>query len=245
MGSFLSNYREWLKVADTALPQNIFGYLLQKSLGPFRADPFTILPYDDPKEIAKCGKNGTKSFLPGELPEREGPRPEIIKFMAPHRQASQLTGDDMHQVFCSSSDYNSSPDLYEQLLLTAVEEIAAKNSAHVVVRTSVLEKAGEALLVADHITTPHSICGKTKREIAHVHAGVGSGEYSMHMCLSPKDCKEVITKKWGERMTLAGVFVPHEYLIIYTPRTKKELEVVKNIVNAAILFMTGAQETAS
>ncbi|KAH8803796.1 hypothetical protein F5882DRAFT_139903 [Hyaloscypha sp. PMI_1271] len=228
MSNFFSNYRDWLKVADTALPQNIFGYLLQHSLGPFRADPFTILPYDDPKEIAKCGKNGTQSFLQGNLPEREGPRPEIIKFMAPHRQTSQLTGDDMHQ-----------------LLLTAVEEIAVKHSAHVVVRTSVLEKSGEALLLADHITTPHSICGKTKREIAHVHAGVGSGEYSMHMCLSPMDCKEVITKKWGERMTLAGVFVPHEYLIIYTPRTKDELEVVKSIVTAAVFFMTGAQENIS
>jgi hypothetical protein len=99
MGSFLSNYRDWLKVADTALPQNIFGYLLQYSLGPFRADPFTILPYDDPKEIARCGSHGAKSFLPEKLPEREGPRPEMIKFMAPNRQVSQLTGDDMHQVF--------------------------------------------------------------------------------------------------------------------------------------------------
>lgn len=105
-----------------------------------------------------------------------------------------------------------------------------------------LEKAGDALLIADHIATPHSIARKTKREIAHVHAGVGSGEYSMHMCLSPVDCKEVITKKWGERMSLAGSFVPHEYLIVYTPRTKEELEVVKTIVNAAIVFMTGARE---
>lgn len=128
--------------------------------------------------------------------------------------------------------------------MTAVEELAAKHSAHVVVRTSVLEKAGDALLIADHITTPHSIAGKTKREIAHVHAGVGSGEYSMHMCLGPVDCKEVITKKWGERMSLAGSFVPHEYLIIYTPRTKEELEVVKTIVNAAIVFMTGDREHA-
>lgn len=98
MGSFLSNYRAWLKVADTALPRNIFGYLLQSSLAAFRADPFTILPYDDPKEVAKCGGIGNKSFLPNGLPERDGPRPEMIKFMAPHRQVSQLTGEDMHRV---------------------------------------------------------------------------------------------------------------------------------------------------
>jgi hypothetical protein len=60
------------------------------------------------------------------------------------------------------------------------------------------------------------------------------------LCLAPVDCKEVITKKWGERMSLAGSLVPHEYLMIYSPRTKEELEVVKSIVNAAIVFMTGA-----
>jgi len=225
MGSFLSNYRDWLKVADTALPRNIFGYLLQSSLRVFQADPFTILPYDDPKEIAKCGDIGTQSFLPGKLPEREGPRPEMIKFMAPHRQVTQLTGDDMRQ-----------------LLSAAIEELAAKRSAHVVVRTSVLEKSGDAILIADHISTPHSIAGKTKREIAHLHAGAGSGDFSMHLCLTPVDCKEVITKKWGERMSLAGSLVPHEYLMIYSPRSKEELEVVKSIVNAAIVFMTGAPE---
>ena len=97
-------------------------------------------------------------------------------------------------------------------------------------------------MIADNISTPHSIAKATKREIAHVHTGVGSGDYSMHMCLSPTDCKEVITKNWGERMTLAGSLVPNEYLIIYTPRTKEEVEVVKSIVEAAILFMTGAQK---
>jgi len=90
-----SDYHEWLKVADTALPHNIFGYLLQLCLSPLRADPFLTAPYDDPKEIAKCG---SKSFLPDKLPERDGPRPEMLKWMAPHRQASQLTGEDMHKV---------------------------------------------------------------------------------------------------------------------------------------------------
>jgi len=99
MGNALANYRSWLKVADTALPQNIFGYLLQLSLGPLRSDPFTLLPYDEPREIAKCGRHvGTRSFLPENLPERGGSRPEVSKWMAPNRQVSQLTGDDMHEV---------------------------------------------------------------------------------------------------------------------------------------------------
>ena len=100
MGSgYSSDYQAWLKVADTALPRNIFGYLLQVCLSPLRSDPFATVPFDDPKEIAKCGPDvGSKSFLPGSLPEREGRRPEMCKFMAPHRQVTQLTGDDMHKV---------------------------------------------------------------------------------------------------------------------------------------------------
>jgi len=92
------DYRAWLKVADTALPQNVFGYLLQIFLSPLRAKPFDTTSYDNPKEQAKGGEAGKKSFLSDALTERDGPRPEMLKFMAPHRQSSQLTGEDMHQV---------------------------------------------------------------------------------------------------------------------------------------------------
>jgi hypothetical protein len=91
------DYHAWLKVADTALPQNIIGYIVQLCLSPLRSKPFDTAPYDNPKEIAKCGEVGTKSFLSGKLPQR-GDRPEILKWMAPNRQTSQLTGDDMHTV---------------------------------------------------------------------------------------------------------------------------------------------------
>lgn len=35
--------------------------------------------------------------------------------------------------------------------------------------------------------------------------------------------------------------MPEEYLVIYTPRTKEEVAVVKDIVAAAIAFMTGGR----
>jgi hypothetical protein len=105
-----------------------------------------------------------------------------------------------------------------------------------------LEKSVDALFLSDSIAIPHKIAKEMKREIAHVHTGAGTEDYSMHMCLAPTDCKEVITKKWGQRMTLAGTLVPQEYLLIYTPRTKEEVKVVKGIVNAAIVFMTGARD---
>ncbi|RDL40975.1 Uncharacterized protein BP5553_00954 [Venustampulla echinocandica] len=218
-----SGYHEWLKIADAALPRNIFGYLLQLCLEPLRTDPFTTAPYDDPKEIAKCGQgNGRRGFLKTVLPEREGPRPQLAKWIAPHRQISQLTENDMHK-----------------LLKQAIDELVVRYSASVTVKTSLLEKEGDAVFVHDNIPIPHSIAKRVKREIVHVHTGVGSGDYSMHLCLSPVDCKEVILRKWGERLTLAGSLMPHEYLMIYTPRTIEEVRTVKEIVQAAILFMTG------
>jgi len=129
-----------------------------------------------------------------------------------------------------------------KLLAQAIDELVTEHKAHVVIKTSVLEKAGDALLLNDNITTPHTVAKKMSREIAHVHTGIGSGDYSIHLALAPLDCKEVITKKWGERMTLAGTLMPQEYLIVYTPRTKEEVAVVKSIVGAAIRFMAGARD---
>lgn len=128
----------------------------------------------------------------------------------------------------------------KKLLARAIDELVAKYSTQVVARTSVLEKSGDALQIADSIASPHPLARSMKREIAHVHSGSGSCDYSLHMCLSPVDCKEVIGKGWGERMTLAGTLVPHEYLIVYTPRTEEEVQVVKSIVDAAVRFMIGA-----
>jgi hypothetical protein len=99
LSSLLADYHAWLQIADTSIPRNIFGYLLQLCLTPLRTDPFITTPYDSPTEIAKCGRDiGKRSFLPDALPEREGPRPKICKYIAPNRQISQRTGGEMHKV---------------------------------------------------------------------------------------------------------------------------------------------------
>jgi len=119
-----------------------------------------------------------------------------------------------------------------------MDELVVEHSSHAIVKTSILEKISDAIFVADSIAMPHAICKATSREISHVHEGIRGGHYSLHILLSPTDCKEVITKKWGERMPK---LVPEEYMIIYTPRTKDEVASVKSIVNAAIMFMSGSR----
>ena len=94
--TLLSDYQAWLQIADAALPRNILGYIIQFCLSPFRADPFTLLPYSNLAELSKC--NGSTPFLTRSLPERQGPRPQISKWVAPSRQVSQFSKDEMHEV---------------------------------------------------------------------------------------------------------------------------------------------------
>lgn len=120
-------------------------------------------------------------------------------------------------------------------------DLARIYSNHIILTTSALEKHGDALLISDKVPTPHLPARKTKREIAHVHTEGKNIDYSMHVVLSSKDCKEVIEKGWGERMSLAGTLkMPAQYLMIYAPRSESELKIVRDILEAAIRFMTGA-----
>ncbi|CAD6449245.1 74c60d2a-5953-40eb-8f19-ae6c13e4201a [Sclerotinia trifoliorum] len=223
--SFRADYHGWLEFKENALPSNIFGYLLvQYFLRYFKCEPFDTVCYDDPKEIAKCGTLGQRSFLKEPLQMRDGPRPEMAKWVVPHRQVDKFGGRDMHK-----------------LIDQTVIELARRYPNHITLTTSALEKHGDAILIADRVPTPHLPAKKTKREIAHVHTEGKNVDYSMHAVLSPRDCKEVIEKGWGEKMTLAGTLkMPAEYLMIYTPRSESELRAVRDILEAAIGFMTGA-----
>ncbi|KAI9645151.1 hypothetical protein NHQ30_005885 [Ciborinia camelliae] len=223
--SFRADYHDWLDFKENALPSNIFGYLLvQYFLRYFKCEPFDTTCYNDPKEIAKCGALGQRSFLKEPLPVRAGERPNMGNWAVPHRQINQFGGKDIHM-------------LIDQTMI----DLAKTYSNHIILTTSALEKHGDALLIADEVPTPHLPAKKTKREIAHVHTEGKNVDYSMHAVLSPRDCKEVIEKGWGERMTLAGTLkMPAFYLMIYAPRSESELKIVRSILEAAIGFMTGA-----
>ncbi|KAG4028344.1 hypothetical protein MFRU_022g00640 [Monilinia fructicola] len=223
--SFRADYHGWLEFKENALPSNIFGYLLvQYFLRYFKCEPFATTCYDDPKQIANCGALGQQKFLREPLPTRDGERPQLAKWVVPHRQINQFGSKEMHK-----------------LLDQTIIELANTYPNHIIVTTSALEKHGDALLIADKVLTPHLPAMKTKREIAHIHTEGKNIDYSMHAVLSPRDCKEIIEKGWGERMSLAGKLkMPAEYLMIYTPRSEEEVQIVRDILEAAIGFMTGA-----
>lgn len=89
--SFPADYYGWLEFKENALPGNIFGYLLvQYFLRYFKCEPFDTTCYDNPKEIVKCGALGRQSFLEEPLPMREGPRPEMGKWVPQPFQTTKL-----------------------------------------------------------------------------------------------------------------------------------------------------------
>lgn len=90
-------------------------------------------------------------------------------------------------------------------------------------------------------------------EFAHIHE---TGDHSLHVVLSPADAKKVIEAGWGQRHALAGwrplggrlekvINIPETYLLIYTPRTADEVEVVLEIVRAAIRHVSMGADVVS
>lgn len=94
---------------------------------------------------------------------------------------------------------------------------------------------------------------QTQGELAHIHE---TGDNSLHVVLSPTDAKKIIDAGWGQRHALAGwrpwggrlekiIDIPATYLLIYTPRTEAEIEMVLEIVKAAMRHMSLGAEVIS
>lgn len=108
-------------------------------------------------------------------------------------------------------------------------------------------------------TNPNPDVAKFGYEIAHTHINDGS----LHVVLHPEDVKTVIDSGWGERHPIArnswywqSYFnywseqtatrprrppVPKTHSFIYAPRTEAEMDVITEIIKAAIWWTTGVK----
>ncbi|WP_052407664.1 luciferase domain-containing protein [Allokutzneria albata] len=79
----------------------------------------------------------------------------------------------------------------------------------------------------------------TQGEVAHIHPSDGS----MHMIFSPTDAITVLEAGWGERHPLAGNYpnMPVPYVFVYSPRTVEQADVVRQLLEAAAAYATGAR----
>ncbi|KIJ59876.1 hypothetical protein HYDPIDRAFT_117967 [Hydnomerulius pinastri MD-312] len=171
--------------------------------------------------IAMIAKRLIKRQL--NIPERRGERPRTGWHFLPHRQVDRL------------------PSQEAKKKLNAIFAKRAKDNTHIVeLAVSPHERMHDAMVIASSVASPHKAADHAPREIAHIHPEI---DYSLHVTLSPQDCKLVIERGWGERHPLSGTkALPKEYLLIYSPRDDEELEVVDRIIVATIGYMTGRRD---
>ncbi|CAG7557035.1 unnamed protein product [Fusarium equiseti] len=209
-----NDYVNFLNLGPGGTPSTFAGYL---RISWFRLwalrDPYAA-PEPDPQRLPTSG-----ILRRQRLPYRAGPRP-VVAGIAPQRQLDQ----------------HGSQECYRSLRWS-MAKMANRNPKKFGTEKSCLEKHGLALFAR------HPVQTNCQGEICHVH----DSDHSMHMCLHPDDIKEVLQKGWGQRHPLAwtGRFIKSpvspDFLMVYAPRDDEELQVVCNIIEAAIWY-TVAEE---
>ncbi|KAI0022225.1 hypothetical protein F4780DRAFT_207986 [Xylariomycetidae sp. FL0641] len=203
-----NDYQNYLKLGPGGTPATFPGYLRINWLKLWALrDPFVPLPADADMQPA----TGLLCRRGGQLPFRCGPRPRVVG-IAPQRQVDQAG--------CGAA--------YASLrrVLTAH---GRSHADEIGVGTSCFEKHGLGLFARFPVN--HTCQG----EICHVHAS----DHSLHLNLHPDDAREVLEKGWGQRHPLARTDsllkmpVPRQFTMVYAPRSKDELKVVCQIIEAA------------
>jgi hypothetical protein len=208
-----NDYENFISLGPGGTPATFFGYLTITYLRLFAlSDPYTPATLSEQVYPTVGYYQRAHSWLP----KRNGPRPKIAG-IAPHRQINQSGCKEMYQ-----------------MLRKSLQNVAIKYPDSYRIGQSCFEKKGLALFAREPI---NSTC---RGEICHIH----HSDRSMHMNLHPDDAKVVLEKGWGERHPLARggwmkAYVPREFIMVYAPRDRIELDVVCRIIEAAGYWVSG------
>lgn len=208
-----NDYENFISLGPGGTPSTFLGYLKITYLRLFAlSNPYKPASFNE----AIYPTSGYYQRAQSWLPNRNGPRPTIAG-IAPQRQLDQPGCAKMYQA-----------------LRTALEAVAEKHPEALRIGTSCFEKKGLALFAQKPI---NATC---RGEICHVH----HSDRSMHMNLHPDDAKVVLENGWGERHPLARggwmkAYVPREFVMVYAPRDRAELDVVCRIIEAAGFWVCG------
>lgn len=208
-----NDFDNFISLGPGGTPSTFLGYLKVTYLRLFAlSDPYKPASFSEPIYPPVGYYQRARSWLP----ERKGPRPTIAG-IAPQRQVDQPGCRQMYQA-----------------LRVALEKAAENQPEFLRTGTSCFEKKGLALFAQQPI---NATC---RGEICHVH----HSDRSMHMNLHPDDAKVVLEKGWGERHPLARggwmkSYVPREFVMVYAPRDRNELDVVCRIIEVAGFWVCG------
>jgi hypothetical protein len=205
------NYQAWVALGAGGLPHTLEGYRTVQALNKRMGNSLDV------SRIAPLiGTKEDTAYL-GKLPKRKGTRPQIAPFAIPHRQADQFNDIQIRA--------------QQQKLF---DEGVVQNASLIHYQTSGFERNNKAIFLNDTLQANPKMNKVTHGEIGHIHPSDGS----MHLTfLSPSDAKTVIEAGWGEFHGLAGSDrLTQTYMMLYSPRDKKELEITKLVLEAAIKY---------
>src|ERR1700742_4270889 len=211
----VQDYSAWKALGPGGLPHTVQGWMKTTRFRLKGKDPIETVLYQVNAQDAD-----NVAYL-SNLPARGGPRPRIGHWPIPHRQLNQ---------FISTAS--------QRELAKRFDAAVARNVNLLHFKKSFYETHNPAITLLQ-FECGHRHAQLGKGEIAHIHPGDGS----MHMIFSANDARTVIEAGWGERHPLAGVrpHLPNTYLYIYPPRDAFEMNVITQLLDAAISHMAGAK----
>lgn len=165
-----------------------------------------------------CSLGVTGTSWAAELPQRQSAIPETTQSV-PHVQ------------------FNVTPDpVLSEALVDRISELPGVYTANTA--NSLAGGRGFRLRADVNVSKPQSLLGG--REFAHLHV-----DGSLHAFLPPKLAQHAIQQGWGTWHPWAGQNPGWDgFIMIYTPSTEVELNVVTDLVTKSYEFVTG-QSAAS
>lgn len=146
------------------------------------------------------------------LIERAGPRPETFQGM-PHAQVG----------------VQPAPGVNEELHRRAFSLPGVQD------RPSVISVPGaRALWLDDDVVVAHPEAILRGRELAHIHP-----DGSLHVVLPPGRAQEAIAAGWAEPHPVSAPLGLPGLVMLYTPRTMEELDIVFELVVDSYNYVTG------
>jgi len=155
------------------------------------------------------------------LPERKGDKPNTTSGL-PH---AQLTDNSSQEMLEELSDwvFTTYKDVHKRGSLFNLDFIGF-----------IIDEKTELNPEWEKLQNPRDHWG---REWGHIHTAPLRG--SLHLWLPPTEANKIISKGWGEYHYLVGIgFYKPALVMIFAPRNKEDLEVIKIIINRSYSFIT-------
>ncbi|KAI8935517.1 hypothetical protein NX059_008088 [Plenodomus lindquistii] len=213
--AFVYDFKSWQSFGTGGTPPTIEGYTKIRRWG-----LYLFFQQQNLLDSSPLPDTGTSYIKPQRVPNRVGNRPTLTRWTLPQRQipekitpAASQTLHNLMATFASTSPY----------------------SKFIEARPSITEGGtGTGIYVKRGIKGINPDAHKIFYELGHVHPA----DHSLHVYVSPLDAKLVIKRGWGLRFPVDWL-VPSSWIMVYAPRNEEEVEIVREIVRAAVCFAVG------